>query len=147
MTELTDDHDIDALAARLRTVLGPLSRELRQQASGPLTATQISVLGSIHRHGPLSLGDVAAREQLSPPTISKVVDALEKIGYVERVRDTDDRRVWLVESTDAGHQWVVEGRARRDAWLAQRLAALDPADLAALAAAAPALEQLTEEPT
>lgn len=147
MSAPPDDHDIAALAAQLRTVLGPLSRALRQQASGPLTATQISVLGSIHRYGPLSLGDVAAREQLSPPTISKVVDALDKIGYVERLRDTDDRRVWLVETTDAGHEWMVEGRARRDAWLAERLAALDPADLAALAAAAPALEHLTEEPS
>lgn len=143
MTRTTTDHS--ALAARLRTVLGPLSRQLRQQSSDPLTATQVSVLGSIHHHGPLSLGEVAHREQLSPPMISKVVAALEELGFVERVQDSDDRRVWLVESSPAGRDWIELGRARRDAWLAERLAALSPDELAALSAAVPALETLVGE--
>ena len=135
--------DISELAARLRSTLGPLSRQLRQQSSDPLTATQVSVLGTIHHHGPLSLGEVAAREQLSPPMISKVVAALEELGFIERVQDRNDRRVWLVESSPPGQEWIERGRARRDAWLAEHLAALSPDELAALAAALPALERLT----
>lgn len=141
------EHSADdtALAARLRAVLGPLARELRQQSSGPLTATQVSVLGTIHRHGPLTLGDVAARERLSPPMISKVVDALEQSGFVERERDDQDRRVWRVRATPVADDWIDQNRARRDAWLAERLAALDGAERAAVAAAVPALERIVGE--
>lgn len=136
---------IAQIAGRLRTALGPLSRQLRQQSSDPLTATQVSVLVSIHRHGPLSLGDVASRELLSPPMISKVVAALHELGFVERVQDADDRRVWLVEASPAGDEWIERGRARRDAWLAERLEALPPDQLDALVAALPALERLNGE--
>jgi DNA-binding transcriptional ArsR family regulator len=89
---IAPDLDEVALAARLRAVLGPLSRELRQQSSEPLTATQVSVLASIYRHGPMPLGELASRERLSPPRISKVVDSLEVAGFVERTRDQADRR-------------------------------------------------------
>ncbi len=122
-----------------------MSRELRQQSSGPLTATQVSVLGSIHRHGPLTLGDVAARERLSPPMISKVVDALEEAGFVERERDTQDRRVWRVRATVVADDWIEQNRARRDAWLAERLAALDDSERRAVADAVPALERIVGE--
>lgn len=136
---------LDALAAELRAVLGPLSRQLRQQPSDPLTATQVSVLASIHAHGPISLGDVAALERLSPPMITKVVRALDGVGFVERVRDPADRRICLVRVSARGNEWIEHGRARRDAWLAERLAALPPADAAALATAAPILGRLTSD--
>lgn len=135
--------EVDTLSARLRAVLGPLSRELRQQASDPLTATQVSVLVTIHRHGPMPLGDVATRERLSPPMISKVVDALEQAGFVERTRDRDDRRVWLVSATETADSWMEQGRARRDAWLAERLAQMDEGERRTLAEAVPLLERLT----
>lgn len=141
----TPPPDPTSLAAELRSILAPLARQLRQQSSDPLTATQVSVLGSIHRNGPVSLGDVAALEQLSPPMISKVVGALEERGFVERVRDVTDRRVWLVEVSPLGVKWIEQGRARRDAWLAERLARLTTGEAAALAAAAPLLRRLTEE--
>lgn len=137
--------DLDVLAGNLRSVLGPLARRLRQQSSDPLTATQVSVLGSIHRNGPVSLGDVAALEHLSPPTISKVVGVLEDLGFVGRVRDRTDRRVWLVQTSQRGERWIEQGRARRDAWLAERLAELAPDEVAVLAAATPILERLTGE--
>jgi DNA-binding MarR family transcriptional regulator len=141
------DHtaEVGPLAARLRAVLGPLSRELRQQASEPLTATQVSVLVTIHRHGPLALGEVASRERLSPPMISKVVDALEQADFVERVRDREDRRVWMVSATEAADRWMEQGRARRDAWIAERLELMDDADRHLLARAVPLLERLISD--
>jgi DNA-binding MarR family transcriptional regulator len=140
--ELAIEGDEVSLAARLRAVLGPLSRELRQQSSGELTATQVSVLASVVRHGPMPLGELANRERLSPPRISKVVDSLEEADLVERTRDQADRRVWLVSATPAAVRWIEQGRALRDAWLAERLVEMDGADLAALAGAIPVLERL-----
>lgn len=133
------------LAARLRAVLGPLARELRQQSSESLSATQVSVLGSIHRHGPLPLGELATRERLSPPRISKVVDGLEEAGFVKRTRGRTDRRVWLVSTTPEAGRWIEQGRARRDAWLAERLVEMRDDELEALADAIPVLERLLGE--
>ena len=130
--------------ARLRMVMVPLVRQLRQYGAEPLTPTQLSVLGSIDRCGPLSLGDLAARERLSPPMISKVVVALEDHGFVERLTATSDRRVCLVQTSPKGAQWVEDGRDRRNRWLATRVAQLDRDDRAALSAAIEPLERLLE---
>jgi DNA-binding MarR family transcriptional regulator len=132
------------LAARLRTTVVPLARQLRQ-ADARFTPTQLTVLGSIHRNGPLSLGDLSARERLSPPMISRVVASLEEEGVVERMFDASDRRVCLVRISEDGERWIRQTRADRDAWLAQRLAMLGPDELDALMAAAPVLEHLVDE--
>ena len=138
--------DLIDVAGRLRTAIVPLFRRLRQQlADDSFTPTQLSVLGTIHRHGPLSLGDLALRERLSLPTISKVVAALELAGVAERLSDERDRRVCLVRTTVAGGRWIDDSRARRDTWLAERLARLDDEERATLEAALPILERLTEE--
>jgi DNA-binding MarR family transcriptional regulator len=137
-------HKVIDLAARLRTIIVPLARQLRQ-ANGRFTPTQLTVMGSIHRHGPLSLGDLSARERLSPPMISRVVASLEEEGVVERMFDASDRRVCLVRISDEGERWIEETRAERDAWLAQRLATLGPDELKALMAAAPLLQRLVDE--
>lgn len=141
----TGDRQLVEWTARLRVAIVLLVRQLRQHAVGSFTPTQLSVLGSIHRHGPLSLGDVAVHEHLSLPTISKVVAALEADGVVERLSDDRDRRVCLVATTPSGALWIEDTRARRDAWLAARLAGLPAADQALLAAAVPVIERLIDE--
>lgn len=133
------------LADALRMAVGPLARQLRQQASEPLTATQTSVVSSICRWGPISLGELAAREQLSPPMISKVVAALEHEGFVERLADARDRRVCRVRLSSEGVRWVEEGRARRNAWLAGRLAALTTAERETIASAVQGLQRLIDD--
>lgn len=133
------------VAARLRSVVVPLNRMLRHQTGGDLTATQGSVLGTVYRHGPVGLTDLAERERLSAPMISKVVAALEEEGLVERVKDATDGRVCRVQVSAHGDRWLTESRERRDRWLAERLGALDEAELAALDAALPALDRLVRE--
>lgn len=136
-----DRYDI---AARLRAVIVPLNRMLRQQTAG-LTATQSSVLGSVHRHGPVRLTDLAELERLSGPMISKVVAALEEHGLVERVRDPGDGRSFLIGMSAAGDRWLIDSRHSRERWLAEQLARLDDDELAAVAAALPVLGRLTSD--
>jgi DNA-binding MarR family transcriptional regulator len=133
------------LAATLRLAIAPLERQLRQQRADQFTPTQLSVIGAIFRHGPITIGDLAAQERLSPPTISRVVVVLEEHGLIERISDREDRRICRVAITASGRHWIDEGRARRNAWLAARISRLGPADRAALALAVPVLERLVDE--
>ena len=82
------------LADRLHSAAIHLLRRLRRQddASG-LPAPQLSALSVIVFGGRITLGDLAQAEQVRPPTITRVVAALEEDGLVERVSASDDRRV------------------------------------------------------
>lgn len=111
-------------AARLRVAIARLARQLRQQAGTSLSPTLQSVLASIAIHGPLSLGDLAAREQVAPPTVTQLLGKLDDLGLIERERDTSDRRVTLVSLTAEGRRQFDESRTRRTAWLIDRLTAL-----------------------
>jgi DNA-binding MarR family transcriptional regulator len=137
------EHDAPLeLAARMRATIVPLARALRQQSGGRLTATQVSVLGSILRHGPLGHSALATREQLSPPMVTKVVGALEAEGLVDRAPDPTDARVSLVSISDDGRAWVHESRRRRDEWLAERLAGLSPDERDLVSSALDALDRV-----
>ena len=139
-------HQIDdETASRLRLALMRLARRLRQESPPGVTPSQLSALASIDRYGPLTIGDLAAHENVQPPTISRIVGALEGEGWIERVADPDDRRVALVRSTPRAHHELDRIRGERNASLARRLARLDPDDLAAAPAAVPALERLLED--
>jgi DNA-binding MarR family transcriptional regulator len=123
------DEQLAGLAARLRMAIVPLARQLRQQTGDDVTPTQLSFIGSIDRHGPLTLGELAARERVSPPMVTKVVA----------------QRVSVVALTPAGERWLREARARRNAWLAERLHALTPDERTALDQALPLIERLLED--
>jgi DNA-binding MarR family transcriptional regulator len=134
--------DAEALADEVRTTVTRLSRALRQQADTTLTATQLSVLGAIHRGGSTSLGELAARERLSAPMISKVVGSLEDQDLIERSTDERDRRVCLVRVSAAGQRWIDRELARSNARIAGRLGTLSARERAAVAAALPLLDRL-----
>src|SRR4051794_34738927 len=80
------------VAARLRLSATRLARILRQQADLGLTPSQLTALATISREGPLTLGALAETEHVSPPTITKVVEKLEALGFIERHGDPADRR-------------------------------------------------------
>lgn len=132
-----------ALAARLRLSVTRLARQLRQTSDSDLSPTQGSVLATISAHGPLTLGELAERERVASPTITKVIGALHDRGLVSKRSDADDRRFVLVELTHDGSALLERSRARKNAWLARRVRELDPAELDLLAAATEVLEKLT----
>jgi DNA-binding MarR family transcriptional regulator len=139
--------DPDVIADRLHSAAIHLLRRLRTEdtASG-LTAPRLSALSVIVFGGPLTLGALAAAEQVRPPTMTRLVTALERGGLVTREPDPDDRRQVLLRATPAGRKLLEEGRSRRTATLARRLAALPPEDMAALSRAASLLERLSHPP-
>lgn len=134
------------LASRLRLTTTRLARQLRRQTSSGLSPTQQATLATIERHGPLTLGELADREQVAAPTISKAIAKLEADDLVSRQADPDDGRSWLVALTPAGQRLLDDTRQRRDAWLAVRLDELTPAQRKRLTAALDVLESLTGGP-
>ncbi len=140
------DSDPTELASRLRLTMVRLARMLRQQDESGLTPTLSAALATVNREGPLTLGELAAREQIAPPSITNTVGKLEALGLVVRLTDPKDKRICRVEATEAGRLQIESNRTRRDAWLAKRLVALDADDLARLVAAADVLEHLTVAP-
>ncbi|MGN6812662.1 MAG: MarR family winged helix-turn-helix transcriptional regulator [Thermomicrobiales bacterium] len=135
---------ISETATRLHSVAIHLLRRLRREddASG-LTAPRLSALSVVVFGGPLTLGALAAAEQVRPPTMTRIVAALEQAGLVVREPEPTDGRAVLIRATPAGRQLLEEGRARRTAVLARQLAALTPEELATLQQAAEILNRLT----
>ncbi len=141
--------DVVVLASRLRLSTTRLARRLRSEADMGLSPSMLSALAMIHVHGPLTLGALAEREGVSPPTVTKVVSRLESEDLVGRTVDPADRRVCRVATTPAGAQILAASRERKNAWLAAHLAAFDEDRRARLAAALEVLEELAAagEPT
>jgi DNA-binding MarR family transcriptional regulator len=134
------DATTSGTAQRVLDELGALIRQLTRITGGPdqepaLTATQRLTLFELAEHGPLRVGDVAARLGITPPTASRAIDALEAHGWVQRVADPDDRRALQIGITDKGRTRVRERKA-------QILAAFEPAAAALSADELSALEAL-----
>jgi DNA-binding MarR family transcriptional regulator len=131
--------------ARLRAVVGKLSRRVNAATRGEsMTPSQLSVLGSVARQGPLRLADLADLESLNPTMLSRIVANLDDAGLVRRRSDPDDRRAGLVEVTATGRRTYDRLRAQRAKVLLDGLHELGPSEVAAVEAALPALEQLIE---
>jgi len=67
--------------------------------------------------------------------MTRIVQALERLGLVRRERDATDRRLFRVDATAKGRTLLLEGRNRRVDALAQRLETLSRTDLDSLGAA------------
>lgn len=132
-------------AARLRLSATRLARRLRQEADAGLTPSQLSALAVIANCGPLTLGALAERERVAPPSITKVVNHLESEGLVVRTGDPDDRRITLVAASEAGAALLAESRRRKTAWLTGRIELLDDDQRDRLAGALDVLDALTED--
>ena len=136
--------DLD-LAQGVRIAIMRLARRLRQQPSElDLTLTQLSALATLDRHGPLTPGALAECEKVQPPSMTRVLATLEQRGLIDRRVHPGDGRQQLVEVTPEAHTALVADRRRREAWLACRMAELTEDERAALRAAAPVLEKLSQ---
>ena len=135
--------DVASLANELRLAIHRLTRRLRQQhPNNDLTLTQISALSIIWREGPITAGDLAMREQVRPPSITRVVDGLEAAAMVIRRDNPADGRQVLVEITDTGVSRMESYVEAREAWLTQQLAGLSAKDQETLHRAAVIMNDL-----
>src|SRR5689334_18174926 len=134
------------LANRLRPVLLMLNRHLRREAHAEgITGGQAALLAQIRNYPQLGVRELAAREGISAPSMTRYLDRLEKAGLVVRSRSTEDGRRIRLALTPKGVSVLRSVRRRRTAWLAERLEGLGPADQRAVAAALAPLEQMLEE--
>jgi DNA-binding MarR family transcriptional regulator len=144
MTTTTVQSDTQ-LASRLRLAVMRLARVLRQKAQDPITPSQLSALVSIERDGPVTLGELAALESVQPPTMTRIVAALEEDELVQREADQTDRRISRVRITALGRRLLEKNRSRKTAYLASRMRGLNAEELDVLARAAGLLERMTED--
>jgi DNA-binding MarR family transcriptional regulator len=132
------------LASALRVSLARLNRRLRRQAAvHSLTPTQFATLAAVERHSGITPGELAELEKVQPPSMTRVIAALEERGLVSRTPHPTDRRQVTVTVTEAAQKLLKEERRRKEAWLTQRLKELSPEERAVLRQAAPILEKLS----
>jgi DNA-binding MarR family transcriptional regulator len=138
--------DVAPLASELRLAVHRLSRRLRQQTpTDGLTLTQLSALTVIWREGPLTAGDLAAKEQVRPPSITRVLTGLEALNLVQRLENPRDGRQVLVQITPGGADRMTQFVRARERWLEQQLAALSQDERELLKVAAPLLDRLAAQ--
>lgn len=135
----------DELAARLRVAVTRLHRRLRQESFSGISPSQEAVLAAIKRLGRPTLGELAQAERVQPPTMTRVIRAMQSAGLVARHADAGDRRVSRVALTESGRSALERIRSMKTAYLAQRLARLDDDERARAAGLAMLLEELVED--
>ena len=113
------------LANQLRLAVVRLNRRLRaQRTDQTVTLTQLAAMASLRKCGPLTPGELAAKERVQPPSMSRVIAALEERGLVSRRPHPSDRRQAIVSVTDEGVAYLDAEAAARERWLDRRLAEL-----------------------
>ena len=121
---------LEEVADRLHSAAIHLLRLVRvQDAVTGVAPARLSALSVIVFGGPLSLNDLARAEQVRPPTMSRIVDALEAAGLARRRTNPDDRRAVLIEATARGMAILRKGRKRRVRFLAKYLSGLEAAEV------------------
>ncbi|MFG1707533.1 MarR family winged helix-turn-helix transcriptional regulator [Nonomuraea sp. M3C6] len=133
------------LASALRVSMARLTRRLRRQAAAhSLTPTQFATLAAVERHSGITPGELAELEKVQPPSMTRVIAALEERGLLARRPHPTDRRQVTVTVTEAAEKLLKEERRRKEAWLTQRLKELTPEERSILRQAAPILEKLSK---
>jgi DNA-binding MarR family transcriptional regulator len=132
------------VATRLRIAFALVTRAQRQQVRGALTSVQLSALHKVDMHGPIRLGDLAGREQVASPTMTRVVASLECASLVTRTIDPSNARCSLVTITKAGREQLDTVRRDRTDYMSCRLSTLSLRHQRALGEALPALDALVE---
>ena len=131
------------LASRLRPVLLMLNRHLRREAHAEgITGGQAALLAQIRNYPNLGVRELAAREGISAPSMTRYLDRLERAGLIVRTRAPEDARRIRLALTPKGVRVLRSVRRRRTAWLAERLGSLSPEEQRAVAAAIEPLGRL-----
>ena len=131
------------MATSLHAAAIRLLRLLRRedQDSG-ISGPRLSALSVIVFAGPLSLAELAAAEQVKPPTMSRIVEGLVQAGFAAREPDPSNRRMVRISATTEGRKLLEAGRERRVRALVRRLNALADSEQRALGRAVELLERV-----
>ena len=133
------------IADRLHSAAIHLLRRVRRtDPKTGVSAAQLSAL-SVLMGGPRTLGELASAEQVRPPTMTKLVQELERAGLAARERDPGDARVVRVRSTAKGQRILQRGREMRITELERRLRGLDADELATLERAVGIIERVVRD--
>ncbi len=131
------------LASRLRLSVVRLNRRLRSQRTrSTVSLTQMAAMSTLYKRGPLTPGELAAAEGVQPPSMTRVIAALEDFGYVSRKPHPTDGRQAIVALTEAGLTYHDAEVSIREAWLDRRLAELDDEERELLSRAAEIIERM-----
>ncbi|WP_128915515.1 MarR family winged helix-turn-helix transcriptional regulator [Granulicella sibirica] len=139
------EHDSDHLAEQLHSTAIRLLRAVRRaDHSSGSTAPRLSALSVIVYSGSITLGDLAEAEQVRPPTMTRIVNALEEQQLVVKAKDTKDGRIIRIAATTKGKKLLLQGRARRVRLLSEQLQLLGVDEQTRLAAALKTLQHVVE---
>ncbi|MBO0850005.1 MAG: MarR family transcriptional regulator [Pseudonocardia sp.] len=131
------------LASQLRLSVVRLNRRLRSQRTDEtVSLTQISALATLYRCGPMTPSELAATERVRPPSMTRVIAALEDDGLVSRRGHPTDGRQSIIELTQAGTDLLAEEASAKERWLDKRLAELTEDERATLAAAIEIIDRM-----
>ena len=131
------------IADRLHSAAIHLLRRVRKvdEATG-LSAARLSALSVLVFGGPTTVGALARAEQVSAPTMSRLLSGLERDGFVVREADEEDARAVRVRATAKGTRVLQQGRQRRVAELVDLLEGLSPEELRTLRSASELMERV-----
>ncbi|MDF3281059.1 MarR family transcriptional regulator [Gordonia sp. N1V] len=116
-------------AAAIHRDLIRIGRAIRARSdAGPLSPGQLSALWTIAQNAPIRATELATRESVAGPTMSRVVACLEQSGMVTRTTDPHDGRVSLLTPTATGYQFMRGATSRKSDLFAEALDLLEPAD-------------------
>lgn len=129
--------DLSSAADRFHSAaIHALRHVAREDPASGLSAARLSALSVLVFGGPKTLGELAAAEQVRPPTMTRIVTGLEEAGLVRRAADPRDGRIARVRATPKGRRVLQRARERRIARLAERLSQLEPHEVALVREAA-----------
>ncbi|MFC0450940.1 MarR family winged helix-turn-helix transcriptional regulator [Rhodococcus jostii] len=125
--------DTRALASDLSLAVVRLTRHLRgRRVDAQVSLTQLSALATLARDGAMTPGNLASREKVQPPSMTRVIASLVELGLVERAPHPTDGRQIIVTLSDAGHALIADETHAREAWMNERLSGLDESELKTL---------------
>lgn len=131
------------LASRLRLAVVRLNRKLRAQRTNEnVSLTQVAALSTLYKCGALTPGKLAAKEGVQPPSMTRVIAALEDLAFVERTPHPTDGRQSIVTLTERGMSFVEATISVREAWLDRKLAGLSGDEREVLARAADIIDRM-----
>jgi DNA-binding MarR family transcriptional regulator len=135
--------DTAALAHDLRLAVMRFSRRLRnQRVDTSVTLTHLSALSTLKQHGPMSPGELAGHERVQPPSMTRVVVALEGMGLLTRSPHPTDGRQVVIDLTPAAAELLGAEAQAREAWLTGALTELTDEERTILREASTIMEKL-----